>query len=134
MAEAMGPLTDADYLRALREGRDAVRARLTALFRAQRLDALVAPTNGPAWKTDAVPAERVRVSSSSLAAVSGWPSVTLPMAMSDGLPLGLSFITPAYTEARLLQLAAAFEAAAPPRQPPTFLPTTARDAALHETR
>jgi amidase len=131
MAVAKGPLTDHAYLDALRAGRDATQTRLRELFATERLDALVAPTNAAAWKTDAVLTDHVSVSSSQPAAVAGWPSLTLPMAFSDGLPLGLSFISQPWTEASLLQLAYAFEQATHAAQAPQFLPTTARDAALY---
>ena len=130
MAADKGPLTDSAYREALRAGRDATQTRLQELFNAEHLDALVAPTNAPAWKTDAVLSDHVRVSSSQPAAVAGWPSLTLPMAFSDGLPLGLSFIGQPWSEAGLLQLAYAFEQATHAAQPPQFLPTIARDAAL----
>lgn len=131
LAAKQGPLTDSAYLEALHAGRDATQTRLRELFTAEHLDALVAPTNAPAWKTDAVLSDHVRVSSSQPAAVAGWPSLTLPMAFSDGLPLGLSFIGQPWTEAGLLQLAYAFEQATHAAQAPQFLPTTARDAALY---
>ena len=131
MATAKGPLTDRAYLDALHAGRDATQTRLRELFATKRLDALVAPTNAPAWKTDAVLSDHTRVSSSQPAAVAGWPSLTLPMAFSDGLPLGLSFIGQPWSEAGLLQLAYAFEQATHAAQAPQFLPTTARDAALY---
>ncbi len=131
LAAKQGPLTDSAYLEALHAGRDATQTRLRELFTAEHLDALVAPTNAPAWKTDAVLSDHVRVSSSQPAAVAGWPSLTLPMAFSDGLPLGLSFIGQPWAEAGLLQLAYAFEQATHAAQAPQFLPTTARDAALY---
>ena len=130
MAAAKGPLTDRAYLEALKAGRDATQARLREMFAEGHFDAVVAPTNAPAWKTDAVLSDHVRVSSSQPAAVAGWPSLTLPMAFSDGLPLGLSFIGTPWSEAALLQLAAAFEQATHAARPPEFRPTTARDAAL----
>jgi amidase len=130
MAAAKGPLTDGAYLAALKAGRDVTRARLLELFTGDRLDALVAPTNAPAWKTDAVLSDHVRVSSSQPAAVAGWPSLTVPMAFSDGLPLGLSFIGQPWSEAALLELAQAFEQATHAARAPEFRATTARDAAL----
>ena len=131
LAAKQGSLSDRAYLDALRAGRDATQTRLREWFAAERLDALVAPTNAPAWKTDAVLRDHVRVSSSQPAAVAGWPSLTLPIAFSDGLPLGLSFIGQPWSEAGLLQLAYAFEQATHAAQAPQFLPTTARDAALY---
>ena len=130
LAAAKGPLTDAAYLAALQAGRDATRARLQELFTTESLDALIAPTNAPAWKTDAVLSDHVRVSSSQPAAVAGWPSLTVPMAFSDGLPLGLSFIGLPWSEASLLSLGQAFEQATHAARTPEFRATTVRDAAL----
>jgi amidase len=87
------------------------------------LDALVAPTGSPAWTTDLVNGDHFVGGSSSLPAVSGYPSVTLPMGQVFGLPVGLTFMGRAWSEARLLGLAHAFELATHHRRPPHFLPS-----------
>jgi amidase len=121
-AEAKGPLTEAAYKKALaacrscREGLDAVLAR-------HKLDALVAPTHGPAWLIDLVNGDAGSGGSSSLAAVSGYPSLTLPAGFAFGLPVGLSFIGAAWSEPTLIRLAYAFEQQTKVRKPPRFLPT-----------
>ena len=123
-AEARGLLTEAAYRDAVAtcrrvsrvEGIDAVMAR-------HRLDALIAPTGGPAWMTDTLTGDSGIGGSTSPAAVAGYPSVTVPATLWRGLPLGLSFFGTAWSEARLLRLAHAFELAVGARRPPRFHPT-----------
>jgi len=122
-AQAKGPPTEPGYVEAraacLRlartEGIDAVMA-------AHRLDALVALTNGPAWPSDPINGEPFPGGSATLAAVAGYPSVTVPAAQVAGLPVGLSFFGRAWSEERLLLLAADFEQWAHARREPQFLP------------
>jgi len=87
------------------------------------LDAIIAPTNGPTWNIDWVSGDRFSVGSSSPAAVSGYPSITIPMGEISGLPIGLSFFGLPYTEAELVALAFALERRLPPRMTPTFIET-----------
>ena len=123
-AQAKGPLTEKAY----REAR-ALCVKLArtdgidATMDANRLDALVALTNGPAAPTDPVNGDRGTGSSSSLAAVAGYPSVTVPAAQISGLPVGVSFFGRAWSESELLALAADFEARTHARRAPKFLPT-----------
>lgn len=84
------------------------------------LDAVVAPTTGPAWTTDAINGDHYAGSASGLPAVAGYPHVTVPMGAVEGLPVGLSFIGPAWSEARLIGLAYAYEQATRLRTPPTY--------------
>jgi amidase len=100
------------------------RAALAALFAEQRLDALIAPTNGRAWRTDYAAGDAFGVSSSSIAAVTGYPSVTVPVLLAGELPLGVSLIGTPGGEARLLALGAALERARGPFPEPRFLPST----------
>lgn len=90
------------------------------------LDALIAPTGGPAWLIDLVNGDCYGEGGfSSLAAVAGYPHLTVPAGMVCGLPVGISFFASAWSEGRLVELAYDFEQAAPARQPPRFLPTAA---------
>jgi amidase len=96
---------------------------IDALLARDHLDALIAPSYGPAWRTDIVGGDHDNGAVSSLAAVSGYPHLTVPMGQVRGLPVAISFIGPAWSEARLLALGAAFEALAPVRRPPTYAPS-----------
>jgi amidase len=87
-----------------------------------KLDALVAPTAGPAWVVDAVNGDHASGGSSTLPAVAGYPHLTVPMGLVYGLPVGFSFIGPAWSEARLLGLGYAFEQALNFRPRPGFVP------------
>jgi amidase len=123
-AEQKGPLTDASYLKNLQTIRTAARDNgIDAVMRAQRLDALVAPTGGPAWTTDLVNGDHFGGGSSTPAAIAGYPNITVPAGQVRGLPVGISFFGRAWTEPALFRLAYAFEQATRHRQPPMFLPT-----------
>jgi amidase len=88
-----------------------------------RLDALIAPSYTPAARIDLVGGDRIGGRSSALPAVSGYPHLTVPMGLAGGLPVGLSFIGPAWSEARLLALGYAYEQASHARKPPTYIPS-----------
>jgi amidase len=123
-AEAKGPLTDAAYRNALELCRRASREQgLDALFREHQLDALVAPSNAPSWVTDHVNGDKYSGGNSSVAAVAGYPSLTVPMGYVHELPLGISFIGLAWTEAKLLGYGYDFEQHTAARQAPKFLRT-----------
>jgi len=85
-----------------------------------KLDALVAPSYGPGWRTDVVDGDNASGAVSSLPAVAGYPHLTVPMGYVRSLPVGISFIAGAWTEARLLALGAAYERAAPVRHAPAY--------------
>ena len=93
-----------------------------------RLDAIVAPTGSPAWTTDLVNGDHFLGASSTPAAVAGYPSITVPAGFVHGLPVGMSFIGRAWSEATLIRLAFAYEQATRLRKPPQFLPTISVDA------
>jgi amidase len=88
-----------------------------------RLDAIVAPTNGPAWNIDWVNGDHFSGSSSAPAAISGYPNITVPMGFVHGLPAGVSIFGRAWSEPTLLKIAYAFEQASKHRKPPGFLET-----------
>jgi amidase len=93
-----------------------------ALLAAERLDAVVAPSNGPSWPTDLVNGDRYSGGNSAVAAVAGVPSLTVPMGHVAGLPVGVSFIGAAWSEARLLALGYAFEQGTRARRAPALAP------------
>jgi amidase len=125
-AEAKGPLTTPGYLKALRTCRRVSRSQgIDAVMARHRLDALVAPTGNPAWPTDPVNGDHFTGSSSTPAAVAGYPSVSVPMGYVAGLPVNLSFFGRAWSEPTLLRLAYAFEQISMQRKAPKFLPTLA---------
>jgi amidase len=131
-AQAKGPLTEKKYVNALAKNRQLMRTRgIDATIAKHKVDAIVAPTQPPAWLIDLVDGDAGGLASfTSPAAVAGYPHVTVPMGFVRGLPVGLSFVGPAWSEATLLKLAYAFEQAAPARKKPAFAPT----ADLGETR
>jgi amidase len=121
MADAVGPLTDPGYREALEQNR--MRARrdgLDAVFATHRLDALVMPTVGPPWKIDLVTGDHIQGLGSSPAAQAGYPLVGVPAGFSHDLPVGLIFGGLAFSEARLIALAYAFEQAHTVRIGPRF--------------
>jgi amidase len=123
-AQEKGPLTDPAYKKALAACRRAYRMEgLDAILAKHKLDAIVALTGGPAWLIDLVNGDNETGGSASLAAVSGYPSLTVPAGFAFGLPVGISFIGPAWSEPALIRLAFAFETATKVRKAPRFLAT-----------
>jgi amidase len=126
MADSKGPLTDAAYRNALAKNHRLAGAEgIDAVMLKYRLDALIAPTGGPAWLIDLVNGDGGTASApgpSTVAAVAGYPHITVPMGFDRGLPVGLSFFGRAWSEATLIRLAFAYEQATHHRAPPTFAP------------
>lgn len=117
-AEAKGGLDEPEYLRAVETSRSVVRGALDAAFDEHDLDVLVAVTNGPAWMTDHVNGDSFHIGSSTYAAVSGYPSITVPAGFVSGLPVGVTFIGRPFLEQPLIGIAYAFEQATRKRRPP----------------
>jgi amidase len=123
MSDAMGDLNDPIYVSARKELVTGSRALLDRTFAQYRVDALIRATADPSYRIDVVRGDHDGVSASFLPATSGYPHLTVPMGYVSGLPVGLSFIGPAWSEARLLAMGAAYESAAKVRKPPAFLPS-----------
>jgi amidase len=122
-AQEKGPLTDQAYLDALEKNhRLSRREGIDAVMNEHQLDALLAPTTGPSWTIDLVHGDHGSGGCSSLAAVAGYPHITVPAGQVFGLPVGLSFFGRAESEPTLIKLTYAFEQASRHRQAPRFLP------------
>lgn len=120
-AARRGGLASPEYIAArMRARRLAGPEGIDAALRADQLDVLVAPTTGVAWPVDYAHGDRFPGAGYGAAAVAGYPSLTVPMGHSRGLPLGLMFIGPAWSEARLLEVGHAYEQLTRARRPPTF--------------
>jgi amidase len=123
-AEAKGPLTEKDYVDALAKNHQLARTEgIDALMDQHQLDAIVAPTGGPAWLTDLVNGDHVAGGSSIAAAVAGYPNINVTAGFISGLPVGISFFGRAWSEPTLIRLAYAFEQARKARRAPRFLAT-----------
>jgi amidase len=123
-AEATTGLEAPAYREALQKCRSLSRERgIDALLAAHRLDAIVAPTGGPAWTTDLINGDHFTGGSSSPAAVAGYPAVTVPAGFVRELPVGLTFFGRAWSEGTLIRLAYGFEQATHHRRAPRFLST-----------
>lgn len=123
MSQEKGGLESLEYKKALKKVlRLSQKDGIDATINENDLDAIIAPTGGPAWKTDHINGDHFLGSSSSPAARSGYPNITVPAGYLHGVPVGISFFSGAYKEPELLKFAFAYEQATKHRIRPKFLP------------
>jgi amidase len=119
MAQAKGGLETPEYKAILKKMLESVREKgIDKVMNTHQLDAIIAPTGAPAWKTDHVNGDAYHVGSSSPAAIAGYPNITVPMGFIDGLPVGISFFGKAWSEPLLLEIASAYEEGTKHRKSP----------------
>jgi len=123
-AQEKGPLTSREYIDALEKNHRLARIEgIDALMDKHKLDALVAPTGGPAWITDLVTGDHFGGGSSNAAAVAGYPNINVAAGFMFGMPVGISFFGRAWSEPTLLKIAYSFEQSTQARKAPKFLPS-----------
>jgi amidase len=124
MAQEKGSLNDKAYQEALAGMMKGSREDgIDRVMDEQNLDAIIAPTGGPAWKTDLINGDSFQFGSSSPAAQAGYPSITVPMGFIDELPVGISFFGRAWSEPVLLEIANDYELGTKHRKTPEFIPS-----------
>jgi amidase len=122
MAEKKGSLESADYKKALALMLKATREDgIDKVMNSNKLDAIIAPTGSPAWKTDHLLGDHFVGGSSSLAAISGYPAITVPMGFVDDLPVGVTFFGRAWNEPLLLEIAYSYEQGTKHRKTPKYI-------------
>ena len=122
-AEAKGDLNSPAYRQALAKCKRLSRAEgIDAVIAKHKLDALIAPTGGPAWTTDLANGDHFTGGFSTVPAVAGYPHITVPAGFVFGLPVGISFVGRAWSEPALIKYAFAYEQATKHRKPPQFAP------------
>ncbi len=120
-AEKKGDLNTPEYLKSLEKMQRATREEgIDKIMNSNKLDAIIAPTGSPAWKTDLILGDHFVGGSSSLAAISGYPAITVPMGFSSDLPVGLTFFGRAWSEPLLIEIAYSYEQASRHRKAPEY--------------
>jgi amidase len=122
LSEKTGGLEEPVYLEALEKSKSMTReGGIDKLMDVHHLDALIAPTNGPAWVIDWINGDHYGGGSSEPAAIAGYPNITVPAGFVHGLPIGISFFGKAWSESTLIRLAYAYEQASQHRKAPGFM-------------
>jgi amidase len=124
MADKKGDLSSPDYKKSLDKMLKATRENgIDMIMNSNDLDALIAPTGSPAWKTDLILGDHFVGGSSSLPAISGYPAITVPMGFVENLPVGITFFGRAWSETLLIEIAYSYEQGTKHRKPPKYLAT-----------
>jgi amidase len=123
LAQDTDGLSDPAYQQARADATSIAQHAIDQTLAKYNLDAIIAPTNSPAWKTDLQNGDAFLVGSSSPAAIAGYASITVPAGYSSELPVGVSFIASRWSEPELIALGYSWEQATHIRRPPQFLPT-----------
>jgi len=122
MAEKKGDIESVEYKKALAKMTNATREDgIDKVMNKHKLDAIIAPTGSPAWKTDLLLGDHFVGGSSSLAAISGYPAITVPMGFVDNLPVGITFFGKAWTEPLLFEIAYSYEQVTKFRKTPKYI-------------
>ncbi len=122
LSEKKGDLETADYKKALAKMTKATQEDgIDKVMNDKKLDAIIAPTGSPAWKTDLLLGDHFVGGSSSLAAISGYPAITVPMGFVDNLPVGITFFGRAWNEPLLLEIAYSYEQGTKHRKAPKYI-------------
>jgi len=123
-SEKKGDLNSHEYIEALEKMHKATRENgIDKLLKTNNLDALIAPTGSAAWKTDLLLGDHFIGGNSSLAAIAGYPNITVPIGFIDNLPVGISFFGTAWSEPLLIEIAYSYEQATKHRKVPKYLAT-----------
>jgi amidase len=120
---AAPPATDPTYRQQREIATTSAKRSIDETLARFHLDAIVSPTNSPAWKTDYAAGDAFVLGSSTPAAVAGYPNISVPAGFAGPLPIGVSFFAGRWSDAKVLALAAAFERAQPARRVPQFIPS-----------
>jgi len=123
LAQAKGNLESPEYKKALQDSHFAMQEILNAAFGEHNIDVLIAPSNQPAWPTTLGEGDDFKLGSSGLAAISGYPNMTVPMGNVNGLPVGLNFIGLKNKDEKIIEIARQFEALTQARIKPKYLKT-----------
>ncbi len=124
LAQATDGLNDPAYIQARQDATSIAQAAIDDTLAANHLDAIIAPTNSPAWTTDLVNGDHFLLGTSSPAAIAGYGDITGPAGFTFDLPVGMTFIAGRWDEPKLISLAYAWEQATLVRVPPLFLPSS----------
>lgn len=123
-SEAKGDLNERAYRIALLQSKLMTQEQgIDGVLAKTKVDAFIAPSGGVAWYTDLISGDCGVFESSSLAAVAGYPNITVPAGYVQGLPAGISFFGAAFSEPTLIKIAYAFEQATKARKVPKYFPT-----------